>query len=145
MNDMVSDKVIIYTDGACKGNPGKGGYGAVLVYKNIIKEISGFVENTTNNRMELTAVIEALKCLKRKSDVDLYIDSLYVKNGITSYIKKWRITDYYNIKNKELWKILDELSNKHNISWIWVKSHSGVYYNERADFLANIAIKENIK
>lgn len=141
MNNL--DKVIIYTDGACKGNPGKGGYGAVLQYKDIIKEINGFDENTTNNRMELMAVIESLKCLKRKVNIELYTDSLYVKNGITLYIKKWRTTNYKNIKNKELWQLLDQISSKHNIEWHWVKSHSAIPLNERADYLANQAIIKN--
>jgi ribonuclease HI len=135
------EEIIIYTDGSCIGNPGKGGWGAILLYKNHKKEISGKEENTTNNKMELKAVIEALKNLKKKCDINLYTDSNYVKNGITQWIfnwKKndWKTTDKKEVKNKELWQELDSLVQRHKIEWHWVKGHSGNKYNEEADKLA---------
>jgi len=140
--------VIIYTDGACSGNPGKGGWGAVLSYKDRIKEISGFNENTTNNQMELQAVIEALKALRRKCDVEIYTDSNYVKNGITKWIHNWKKNDWKNsqkkaIKNRELWEELYRESLKHNIEWHWVKGHTDNKLNNRADELATLAIKNH--
>jgi ribonuclease HI len=134
-------KVIIYTDGACSGNPGKGGWGAVLMYGEHIKEISGKEEETTNNKMELTAVIEALKTLKRSCEIDLYTDSHYVKHGITEWINTWKHNDWrtknrQQVKNLELWQELDKEVQKHHINWHWVKGHSGDKWNERADQLA---------
>lgn len=140
-------KVVIYTDGACSGNPGKGGWGAVLSYKGKEKEIYGGNPDTTNNQMELTAVIKALESLKKTCDIDLYTDSQYVKNGINEWINNWkqnnwRTANKKTVKNQELWQELDELVNKHNINWHWVKGHSGDEYNERADMLARKGIEE---
>jgi ribonuclease HI len=139
--------VEIYTDGACSGNPGKGGYGAVLLYKQHKKEISGFQEETTNNQMELKGAIEALKMLKKPSEVILYTDSVYVKNGITVWIKDWKKNGWRNaakkpIKNQELWQELDLAASIHNITWKWVKGHNGNKYNDLADKLATEAIKK---
>ena len=135
----------IFTDGACKGNPGIGGWGAILEYGNSKKEIKGFSKNTTNNIMELTAVIKALECLNRKCKITITTDSNYVKNGITEWIKSWKINGWKTskksvVKNKELWIKLDNLVAKHEINWKWIKGHSGHPQNERADQLANEAI-----
>lgn len=134
----------IYTDGACKGNPGPGGWGAWLKSGTTEKEIFGGELNTTNNRMELTAVIEGLAALKRPCKVILYLDSQYVRQGITEWIKGWKAKGWITstkqpVKNAELWKRLDELVSKggHEIEWRWVKGHSGDPGNERADMLAN--------
>jgi len=134
----------IYTDGACKGNPGPGGWGAVLKYTDNVKEIKGFAPATTNNIMELTAVIEALRSLTRPCDIIITTDSNYVKDGITNWIhtwktKGWKTADKRPVKNKELWQILEEETKRHKIKWEWVKGHSGHPENERADELANIA------
>jgi ribonuclease HI len=139
-------QVVIYTDGACSGNPGKGGWGAILRYGEKIKEISGYNEYTTNNQMELTAVIEALKILKRQCKIQIYTDSQYVKNGITTWLRDWKKNNWKNsqkksIKNKELWEELDKESQKHNIEWHWVKGHATNEWNNRADKLATSAIK----
>ena len=146
---MAIDKVLIYTDGACKGNPGPGGWGALLRYKSKDREIYGFSNPSTNNIMELTAVIESLKLLKSKCDVIVTTDSVYVKNGITTWIHNWKKRGWMTsakkpVKNKELWIELDSLSNNHIIEWKWVKGHSGHLENERADELANKGISENI-
>ncbi|MCF6768011.1 ribonuclease HI [Thiotrichales bacterium 19S11-10] len=138
--------VSIYTDGACKGNPGPGGWGAMLQYKSKTKKIYGGKENTTNNQMELTAAIEALKCLKRSALVDLYTDSKYVKNGILEWIDNWKKNNWRTsqkkpVKNKELWVELDELLAKHKVTWHWVKGHSGHEGNEIADELANLGVE----
>jgi len=138
----------IYTDGACKGNPGMGGWGAILIYKDHVKEISGFESNTTNNIMELTAVIKALESLKEECHVVLTTDSNYVKDGITDWINNWKLNGWKTankqpVKNKELWIMLDSLSQKHIMDWKWVKGHSGHLENERADQLANEAIEEH--
>lgn len=151
MNDSplnISKKIIIYTDGACSGNPGKGGYGAVLMYGDNYKEISGFSPETTNNKMEITAVIEALKTLKRACDIIIYTDSKYVMDGITKWIagwKKngWKTADRKPVKNIELWQELDLQCSKHKIQWQWVKGHSGDKYNEIADQLARSEIEKN--
>jgi ribonuclease HI len=142
-------EVIIYTDGACSGNPGPGGWGSVLESEGRVKEISGGESLTTNNRMELTAVIEALKQLKLKCKLIIYTDSEYVKNGITSWIKKWAVNgwktaDKKEVKNKDLWIQLNNLTQGHTIDWRWVKGHSGVPGNERCDLLARQEI-ERIK
>lgn len=135
-------KVEIYTDGACSGNPGKGGWGAVLVYKNNEKEISGYDESTTNNRMELTAVIEALSSLKEPCEVLLTTDSKYVCDAITkgwvySWKKNgWRKADKKPALNVDLWEKLLPLLEKHSVEWNWVKGHAGHPYNERCDALA---------
>ena len=142
------NKVEIFTDGACKGNPGPGGWGAILRYKNKEKEIKGFSKETTNNIMELTAVIEALKHLKKPCVIIITTDSKYVKNGITDWIHNWKKNGWKTaakkeVKNKELWIELDSLIKIHSISWDWVKGHSGHPENERADLLANIAIEQS--
>jgi ribonuclease HI len=131
----------IFTDGACSGNPGPGGWGAILIYGEHRKELHGGEAETTNNRMELMAAIKALEALKRKSEVELYTDSNYVKNGIGAWIhgwKKngWRTADKKPVKNVELWQELDEMTRRHDVSWHWVKGHSGHPENERADELA---------
>jgi len=144
MNDL--EKILnIYTDGACKGNPGIGGWGAILKYENTTKEIKGFSKETTNNIMELTAVIKALENLNRKCNIVVTTDSNYVKDGITDWINNWKNNGWKTakkqpVKNKELWIILDQLVSKHNITWKWIKGHSGHPENERADELANEAI-----
>ena len=139
----------IFTDGACKGNPGIGGWGAILIYKDHKKEISGYVQNTTNNIMELTAVIKALDSLKEDCHVLITTDSNYVKDGITDWIKTWKSNGWKTankkpVKNKELWEQLDILSEKHHIEWKWVKGHSGHPGNEHADRLANEVIEQNV-
>ena len=140
-NEMLN----IYTDGACKGNPGIGGWGAILEYGNTKKEIKGYSINTTNNIMELTAVIKALECLNRKCKIVITTDSNYVKNGITDWIRSWKNNGWKTakkspVKNKELWIKLDSLVANHDIDWKWIKGHSGHPQNERADELANEAI-----
>jgi ribonuclease HI len=142
----MTDKVEIYTDGACKGNPGKGGWGALLRYNGTEKELFGGEQDTTNNRMELTAAIEALKVLKRECLVDLTTDSQYVRKGITEWISNWKLKGWKNsqrkaVKNADLWKQLDALSQQHKIKWHWVKGHSGHPENERADELANRGVE----
>ena len=141
------EKKYIYTDGACRGNPGPGGWGALLKYENHTKEIKGGSLLTTNNIMELTAVIESLNLLKFKSKVVVTTDSAYVKNGITTWIHNWKLKGWKTaskkpVKNKELWMKLDALSSKHDILWKWVKGHSGNPDNDRADFLANQGIDD---
>ena len=141
------NKVEIFTDGACKGNPGPGGWGAILRYGKTEKEIYGSSKNTTNNIMELTAVIESLKNLKKPCELIITTDSKYVKNGITEWIHNWKKNGWRTaakkeVKNKELWIELDSLIQIHSISWDWVKGHSGHPENERADLLANVAIEE---
>jgi ribonuclease HI len=135
-------RVVIYTDGACKGNPGPGGWGALLVFDAREKEIFGGEAQTTNNRMELTAVIRALEALTRPCDIDLYLDSQYVKNGIESWIHTWerngwRTSDRKPVKNAELWRELDLLVHMHRIRWHWVRGHADTPGNHRADELAN--------
>lgn len=139
----MSQELIIYTDGACKGNPGVGGWGAILIYGETIKELNGYAKETTNNRMELTAVIEALKILKRSCEIIIYTDSKYVKQGITEWIDGWIKKNWKNVKNPDLWQELHRLVSQHHIEWQWVKGHSGNFYNERADELANLAIVNN--
>ena len=141
------NKVEIFTDGACKGNLGPGGWGAILRYGTTEKEIYGASKNTTNNIMELTAVIESLKNLKKPCELIITTDSKYVKNGITEWIHNWKKNGWRTaakkeVKNKELWIELDSLIQIHSISWDWVKGHSGHPENERADLLANIAIEK---
>lgn len=130
-------EIIIYTDGACEGNPGPGGYGAVLIFGKHRKEISGGFRLTTNNRMELTAVIEALKALKEPCKVKLYSDSEYVVNAMTlGWVQKWIKKRWKKVKNPDLWKQLVELTAKHRVEFIWVKGHAGIPENERCDKLA---------
>ena len=135
-------KVIIYTDGACKGNPGMGGYGAILLFNEHKKEIKGAIAHTTNNQMELKAVIEALKLIKFECSIDIYTDSQYVQKGMTEWISGWKKKNWNKVKNVELWQELDNLAAGHNVTWNWVKAHNGHPLNERADELANIAITE---
>ncbi len=139
----------IYTDGACRGNPGIGGWGAILKYESSIKEINGFEKETTNNIMELKAVIESLKQLNRKCNIIITTDSNYVKNGITKWIHNWKLNGWKTsnkkpVKNKNLWIELDTLSSQHQIKWEWIKGHSGHPENERADTLANLAIDKKL-
>ena len=141
------NKVEIFTDGACKGNPGPGGWGAILRYGTTEKEIYGASKNTTNSIMELTAVIESLKNLNKPCELIITTDSKYVKNGITEWIHNWKKNGWRTaakkeVKNKELWIELDSLIQIHSISWDWVKGHSGHPENERADLLANVAIEK---
>ena len=137
-------KIIAYTDGSCLGNPGPGGWGVVLIYNQHTKKLSGHIEDTTNNQMELTAAIEALKNLKEKCEVVLYTDSQYVKNGITQWLFNWKKNGFKtankkDVKNKELWVQLDDYTKKHNVTWKWVKAHNGDKYNEMVDSLARDA------
>jgi len=141
----MSGSVVIYTDGACKGNPGPGGWGALLVWGDHEKEIYGGDLATTNNRMELTAVIRALETLKRGCVVDIYTDSQYVKNGIESWIARWKTngwktSDKKPVKNAELWRELDPLAQQHEVRWHWVKGHNDHPGNDRADALANLGV-----
>jgi len=138
----LTQQVEIYTDGACRGNPGPGGWGAVLYYGDTSKEIFGGEAHTTNNRMELLAAINALTSLKRPCDLTLYTDSQYVRMGITQWIENWKKRNWQTaakkpVKNVDLWKDLDEQVGRHNINWVWVKGHAGNAGNELADQLAN--------
>ncbi len=138
-------RVEIYTDGACRGNPGPGGWAATLELGAHFRELSGAEAETTNNRMELTAVIRALEALKRSSAVRVHTDSEYVRKGITEWIgnwkaRQWKTADKKPVKNRDLWEQLDALTQGHDIEWRWVKGHSGVPGNERVDQLANAAI-----
>ena len=144
--EAVGKVVHVYTDGACKGNPGRGGWGALLKYDGREREIFGGEAATTNNRMELTAVIEALAALKRPCRVLLHTDSQYVQKGITEWINGWKARGWRTaakepVKNVDLWKKLDEVVRSHEIDWIWVKGHAGHEGNERADALANRGVE----
>ncbi|HEY6924000.1 MAG TPA: ribonuclease HI [Steroidobacteraceae bacterium] len=137
--------VEIYTDGACRGNPGPGGWGALLTAGEHVKELSGADPLTTNNRMELTAVIRALEALKRPSQLRIFTDSEYVRRGITEWVRNWKArgwktADRKPVKNQDLWERLDTLAAGHQIEWRWIKGHSGIPGNERVDRLANEAI-----
>ncbi|NVJ96765.1 MAG: ribonuclease HI [Alphaproteobacteria bacterium] len=140
---MSSKNIVeIYTDGACSGNPGPGGWGALLLYGEHEKEITGGAFETTNNRMELTAAIEALMLLKRPCEVHIHTDSTYVRDGITKWINGWKAKGWKTaakkpVKNAELWQALDEAVKRHDVQWFWVKGHAGHPENERADALAN--------
>ncbi len=138
----MTKKVIIYTDGACSGNPGPGGWGAVLQYNQHVKKLKGGAKETTNNRMELMAAINALKALKHSCNVELHTDSKYLKDGLTKWINSWKKNGWKTankrpVKNAELWRQLDEEVKRHNIDWHWVKGHAGNELNEIADKLAN--------
>jgi len=140
-------KIEIFTDGACKGNPGPGGWGALLRWNGHEKEIFGGEPDTTNNRMELMAAIKALEALKDDADVDLYTDSKYVRDGITQWLPRWKANGWKTaakkpVKNDDLWRRLDEALGDHSINWHWVKGHAGHPENERADQLANIGLEE---
>jgi ribonuclease HI len=143
---LPSDQVVeIYTDGACKGNPGRGGWGAILRYGTVEKELCGGERTTTNNRMELTAVIAALEALKRPSRVLITTDSQYVKRGVTEWMAAWkrngwRTASHEPVKNRDLWERLDQVMTGHQVAWHWVKGHAGHNENERADRLANQGI-----
>ena len=144
---MNPQTVYIYTDGACKGTPGVGGWGALLRYGQHEKELLGGAAETTNNRMELTAVIEALRALKRSSRVQICTDSQYVKNGMESWIEGWKKNGWQTaskqpVKNADLWRELDALVQQHQITWTWVKGHAGHPENERADALANQGVAQ---
>ncbi|MDX2050435.1 MAG: ribonuclease HI [Rickettsiaceae bacterium] len=137
----INPRVTIYTDGACSGNPGPGGWGARMIYKNSFKDISGYELDTTNNRMEMIAAIEALSLLKKKCDIDIFTDSMYLKNGMTVWIHNWVRNNWQKkhskqLKNIELWEKLHDLSKKHNIIWHWVKGHASDEGNIVADSLA---------
>jgi len=140
-------KVEIFTDGACRGNPGPGGWGVLLRAGNHEKELYGGEQHTTNNRMEMMAVIKALEALKKQSDVKLTTDSQYVRKGITEWLDGWKKKNWMTsarkpVKNVDLWQQIDALSIQHNIEWLWVKGHSGHTENERVDDLANRGIDE---
>jgi ribonuclease HI len=143
----MTDIVEIYTDGACKGNPGVGGWGVLLHHGGKARELHGGEALTTNNRMELTAVIRALEALKDRSQVRLHTDSQYVQLGIRDWIhawkkRGWRTADKKPVKNEDLWRRLDELAGAHDVEWIWVRGHDGNMGNERADELANLGVAE---
>ena len=143
----MKNKIIIYTDGACSGNPGPGGWGAILIYIDNEKHLSGSDKMTTNNKMELLAAINALKAIEPNSEVELYTDSQYVKNGINLWIHNWKKNGWKTaakkpVANKEMWIELDQCLSDQNVTWFWVKGHSGNHYNEIADNLAVQAMKE---
>jgi ribonuclease HI len=145
--EQAGDRVVIHTDGACSGNPGPGGWGAILEWGGRRREIKGGEAHTTNNRMELMAAISALEALKRPCDVDLHTDSQYLRQGITNWIhgwkrNGWKTADRKPVKNADLWQRLDAAVARHTIRWHWVRGHSGHDLNERADELAREAIAE---
>jgi len=135
----------IYTDGACKGNPGPGGWGALIISNDSKNEIFGGEANTTNNRMEILAVIMALKAINTNNEITVFTDSTYVQKGISEWISKWKINGWRTsnkkeVKNKDLWLQLEVLTAKFKINWVWVKGHSGHLENDRADYLANLGV-----
>lgn len=139
--------VEVFTDGACRGNPGPGGWGVILRYEGREKELHGGELETTNNRMELTAAIEALKALNKSSRVDVYTDSVYVRDGITKWLARWQVRGWRTaakkpVKNQDLWMELADLAERHDVSWHWVKGHAGHLGNERADELANYGLDQ---
>ena len=143
-------QIVIYTDGACRGNPGPGGWGAVLRWNGHEKRLSGGETLTTNNRMELTAAISALEALNNSCEVVLYTDSVYVKQGLTEWLKGWkakgwRTADKKPVKNQDLWMQLDAAAARHSVDWRWVKGHAGDPGNELADQLANLGLEQHLK
>jgi len=145
---LAVDRVEIYTDGACSGNPGPGGWGAVLRWKGVEKDLSGGAPETTNNRMEMMAAIRALESLKRAVPVDLYTDSTYLRDGITRWLPAWKANGWRTaakkpVKNQDLWERLETAMHAHDIRWHWVKGHAGHPENERADELARAAIPKD--
>ena len=139
--------VEVFTDGACRGNPGPGGWGVIMRYEGREKELHGGELETTNNRMELTAAIEALKALNKSSRVDVYTDSVYVRDGITKWLARWQVRGWRTaakkpVKNQDLWMELADLADRHDVSWHWVKGHAGHPGNERADELANYGLDQ---
>jgi ribonuclease HI len=147
MNEPIAQHVVVHTDGACSGNPGPGGWGAILQWGDHQKELKGGEPHTTNNRMELTAAIMALESLKRPCTVDLHTDSEYLRQGITGWINNWKrngwkTSDRKPVKNVDLWQLLDAALARHKVNWHWVRGHSGHDLNERADELARAAIAE---
>ena len=146
----MTPQVVIYTDGACSGNPGPGGWGAILIHGTTEKEISGGELQTTNNRMELMAAIQALEALKKPCRVELHTDSQYVQKGIHEWIHGWKkrgwlTADKKPVKNDDLWRRLDEARRRHNVDWRWVKGHAGHELNERADALARKGLKDALE
>lgn len=144
---MATPRITIHTDGACKGNPGVGGWGAILEWNGTVKELKGAETATTNNRMEMLAAIVALEALKRPSDVTLVTDSVYLRDGVTKWLANWKrngwkTADKKPVKNEDLWRRLETAVARHDIHWRWVKGHAGHPGNERADALANEAIEE---
>jgi ribonuclease HI len=143
MKGRNGDVVTVYTDGGCDPNPGRGGWGVVLVYKGKVKELSGHEDITTNNRMELTAAVRALEALRRPCRVALHTDSQYLQKGITNWMKKWKQNGWRTrsgaVKNQDLWQRLDALTDTHDVEWHWVRGHAGDVLNERCDALAREA------
>jgi len=140
-------KVILYTDGACKGNPGPGGWGAWLTFSGHERRLCGGAADTTNNRMELSGAIEGLKALKESCEVELFTDSSYVQKGITQWLSGWKRKGWLTaskqpVKNKDLWQLLDAECQRHTVTWKWVKGHAGIEGNEIADELANLGIEK---
>lgn len=147
MTDTHQDLVQLYTDGACSGNPGPGGWGCILRFKGMEKELKGGENPTTNNRMEMMAVLEGLNALTRPCTVEVYTDSEYVKKGMTEWLRGWKArgwktADKKPVKNDDLWKALEDAASRHSVSWHWVRGHSGHPENERADELARQGAKE---
>lgn len=150
MTGSEAASVELFTDGACSGNPGPGGWGAILRYKGVEKELSGGEPQTTNNRMELRAVIEGLNMLKRPCRVDVYTDSQYVQKGISEWLagwkrRGWKTADRKPVKNEDLWRVLDAAAAPHQVRWHWVRGHAGHPENERADALARKGLTEGLQ
>lgn len=145
----MSNKVLMYTDGACRGNPGPGGWGVWMQYREHVKELCGGETETTNNRMELMAAIQGLEALVRPCEVDLYTDSQYVRKGISEWLVNWKARGWRTaakkpVKNADLWQRLDAAAQQHKVQWHWVKGHSGDVHNERADALANQGLDQHL-
>ncbi len=145
MSETAAERVVLYTDGACKGNPGPGGWGVLLEWGDHRKELCGGESETTNNRMEITAVIEGLRALSRSCQVLVVTDSVYVKDGVTKWMAGWKRNGWRTaakkpVKNRDLWEVLDEELSSHTVDWEWVKGHAGHPGNERADELANAGV-----